>query len=379
MKHPFFTKTIQNPTDYLIAPSEFLDEPYMLSRDTPATNTSLKMLEPKKQAKSSNNIPTNNNNTVISSGLSPLLEPKKLYSEPVRSEYSDINPNIKELYDKLKKDYEILTNSYNDLVHSKSEISKKIEDMSFKEGYHKNEKDNLLKEIEEKDNEKLVLTKTIAELSQKVSEKEDKIKNMTKLISFLNDRRTKDVEEIDKLNEDMNKLLMQKDQEMKEYKDKIEELQNQLLKDQNFDDRVSNFRQSINSMNDRISAPLSGCNSNGSNGSKETAFSSNDEYRMRLENELKQAKEYFTSEMENLRKESSKEREKYALIIKNKEDEIKKLIEDQNTIKENEAKKYDKILKKYEVTLKLRESEIENFKVKIKKLETIIATYNIKK
>jgi hypothetical protein len=66
-------------------------------------------------------------------------------------------------------------------------------------------------------------------------------------------------------------------------------------------------------------------------------------------------------------------KDKYNVILKSKEDEIKKLTEEKNFIKDNEAKKYEKIFSKYELTLKLRESEIENLKVKIKKLESSLA------
>ena len=38
-----------------------------------------------------------------------------------------------------------------------------------------------------------------------------------------------------------------------------------------------------------------------------------------MEIELKETKEYLANEIDNLRKEMTKEREKYSLIIKNKE------------------------------------------------------------
>jgi hypothetical protein len=52
---------------------------------------------------------------------------------------------------------------------------KKTQDLSFKESYFKHGKGSLVKELEEKDNEQLTLSKTIAELNQKLVEKEIKM------------------------------------------------------------------------------------------------------------------------------------------------------------------------------------------------------------
>ena len=136
-----------------------------------------------------------------------------------------------------------------------------------------------------------------------------------------------------------------------------------LVNEETFENQMSNLRQSISGMNDRFNlGPSTFSNSN-------EGFM---EYKKKLDGELKETKEFLSKEIENLKKESAKEKEKFITIIKNKEDEVKKLGEEKVIVRENEAKKYEKILNKYEITMKLRESEIESLKLKIKKMENLI-------
>lgn len=377
LKHRFFTKNISNPSDCLILPSETEEPLFLLSADTPSKSNS------KKKENKSSSDPKNNKNLIIK-------KDKNNYdgSESNRSEYdnstivsgntnpnsqngflsaySDLSVNIKELYDKLKLDYENLTISYNDLVKSKSEISKKIEDFSYKESYFKQEKETLIRELEEKDNEKLTLKKNVAELNEKIMEKDKKLLNLSNLINLLKDKNKKDESEIEHLNEYIEKLTIQKDEEIRNCQEKVSELQKH--NEGHIDQHFSSLRQSISGMNERLSLVTPSSNDDGFN-----------EYRRKMETELKETKEYLTNEIDNLRKELVKEREKFNFTLKNKDEEIKKHIEDKTTIKNNEAKKYNKFILKYDTLLKEKEIEVENLKAKASRLENIISVNNLKK
>jgi serine/threonine protein kinase len=236
---------------------------------------------------------------------------------------------FKELYHKQKTEYEGLLTAYNELIKSNTDIRKKNEDLVNLEKFFNKEKTNLLREIEDKDNEKHSLQKQIASLNDTLFEKENALKNTSKTINSLEERKFRDENELKQLKKEIEELQAEKESLIKENKIKIEELEKQIIDGKE-----------------------------GSIYSNSTGESSNN--------------------VEALSKELAKEKEKHAIIIRNKDEEIKKLIDEKNSIKDNEAKKYEKIFSKYELTLKLRESEIENFKVKIKKLENALNLNNNK-
>jgi aurora kinase len=233
----------------------------------------------------------------------------------VKQENSDM---FKELYQKQKGEYDNLLSVYNELIKSNTDTKKKNEDLANLEKFFGKEKSNLLKEIEEKDNEKHMLQKEIAELKNCIFEKENDLKNNNKVISLLEDKKQKEENEIKQLKDELAELTSEKENLVKEYKCKIAELESRLT-----EGKECNIPPDVSA--------------------------------------------------EAFNKELIKEKEKYTIILRNKDEEIKKLIEEKNNIKDNESKKYEKIFSKYELTLKLRESEIENFKVKIKKLENALS------
>jgi hypothetical protein len=100
-----------------------------------------------------------------------------------------------------------------------------------------------------------------------------------------------------------------------------------------------------------------------------------DKYKTQLIN----IKELFESEINKIKEESIKERDKLILALHSKDVEISKLMNNQQAIKESENKKYEKIITKYEKILKDKDSEIETLHVKNKKLEMMYNTYIKKK
>ena len=144
LKHPFFTKNINNPTEYLCTPNE-IDESensiYLLSQYLPGQSQIKKQI------------------------VSNIKSERKISNNT-----QDVDM-FKELYNKLKSEYDILYQAHNDLLKSNTDIAKKSEEMNQVEVFYKKERTNLLKELEEKDNEKHALQKTLAEVNQKIFEK----------------------------------------------------------------------------------------------------------------------------------------------------------------------------------------------------------------
>jgi hypothetical protein len=95
------------------------------------------------------------------------------------------------------------------------------------------------------------------------------------------------------------------------------------------------------------------------------------------EEKLKKANEELSQKIEILKNEFYKEKEKFCLIFKSKDDEIRKLNYEKNLIRENDFKKFELISNKYENTVKSKDAEIENLKAKVKKLEGILSLNKI--
>src|SRR5690606_25978173 len=235
-------------------------------------------------------------NTIVKKNSRKLADApitQVIRQENVKSNESD--SLYKDLYLKQKSEYDILFMAYNELMKTNTDLKKKNEDLGKIEGFFKNEKHNLIKELDDKDNEKHSLKQQMAEVNQKLLEKDNTIKAMQKTISIHEERKQKDENELRSLKKEIDEMNTEKETLIKDYKNKIYELERKLIE--------------------------------GREGSIGEISSGN---------------------VEALGRELNKEREKYNIIIKNKEEEIKKLNEEKNSIKENEAKKYEKIFNKYE-------------------------------
>lgn len=80
----------------------------------------------------------------------------------------------------------------------------------------------MVKELEEKDNEQLTLSKTIAELNQKLVEKENKMNIVSKSLILIEEKRKKDDEEIQRLHCVIGKLSLENNELVKDGKQKID-------------------------------------------------------------------------------------------------------------------------------------------------------------
>ena len=90
-----------------------------------------------------------------------------------------------------------------------------------------------------------------------------------------------------------------------------------------------------------------------------------------MEDKLKNVKNFYEEEIKKITDESKKDKDNYSLIIRVKDDEIKRLVKNKEDIKNQENKKYEEIIQKYEQIARDKDTEIETLKLKNKKLTMI--------
>ena len=135
-------------------------------------------------------------------------------------------------------------------------------------------------------------------------------------------------------------------------------MEKDMLKNDSMENQINSFRQSIKSINDSLTIPL-----------ESSTRSELEEIKIAMENKLKNTKQYFEFEIDKMKKEFKKEKEKYAINLKTKDETIQKLIINQDVIKEQEKNKFQVIIENYEKSLSVREREIEKLKAISKKWE----------
>ena len=230
--------------------------------------------------------------------------------------YNNINEvNFKELYDRLMESYDMLSCSYNQLINEKDELHKELDEVKEYNISLQYEKKNLLQEIECKNKHIINLNNEIA------------------------------------LNKERKKIEEQFDDAFKN-------------DNTNHSNIIETFQQHIELINKQLNMLIE-C----------STMEQHDKYKTQLIN----TKELFESEINKIKEESIKERDKLIHALHLKDIEISKLMNNQQSIKESENKKYEKIITKYEKILKEKDSEIETLHVKNKKLEMMYNTYIKKK
>ena len=90
-----------------------------------------------------------------------------------------------------------------------------------------------------------------------------------------------------------------------------------------------------------------------------------------MEEKLKSTKNFYEDEIKKIKTDLQKDKDNFSLIIKVKDEEIRRLIKNKEEIKAQEAQKYDKIIAKYEQITKDKDTEIEILRLKNKKLNMI--------
>ena len=320
------TNTKENESSTKNGESEFLN----------SDDTDKKSL-PMNSIKSFDNFPKeDSNNLFLSSDTNSIkvfTDPNNIYRDSSNSflDHSSIQKSIglgdhtNMSYSNLIKDYEKLNNNYNELLASKQEQNQKLEECNLKINLLLKEKQNLMQEVEEAITEKLKLKTELEETKQQLKLNEFKIKN----IKNINDSNKGG-------NLEMEKMLEEKNEEIRKLKEKMSELEK--------------------NNNELKNLGLQGENKN---------------VIEKMEEKLKSTKSFYEDEIKKIKADSKKDKDNFTLIIKVKDDEIRKLVKNKEDIKAQEGKKYEKIIAKYEQITKDKDTEIEILRLKNKKLNMI--------
>ena len=320
------TNTKENESSTKNVESEFLN----------SDDTDKKSL-PMNSIKSFDNFPKeDSNNLFLSSDTNSIkvfTDPNNIYRDSSNSflDHSSIQKSIglgdqtNMSYSNLIKDYEKLNNNYNELLASKQEQNQKLEECNLKINLLLKEKQNLMQEVEEAITEKLKLKTELEETKQQLKLNEFKIKN----IKNINDSNKGG-------NLEMEKMLEEKNEEIRKLKEKMSELEK--------------------NNNELKNLGLQGENKN---------------VIEKMEENLKSTKSFYEDEIKKIKADSKKDKDNFTLIIKVKDDEIRKLVKNKEDIKAQEGKKYEKIIAKYEQITKDKDTEIEILRLKNKKLNMI--------
>ena len=223
--------------------------------------------------------------------------------------------NVNQLYANLMKEYEKLSNSYNELLNWKQETITTLNSLN-------NEKQKLLKESENSLTEKLQLKSELELTKQKLKLSEFQVKHLKNNNNNSNSMSEKIIEE---KNEEIRKL---------------------------------------NEKNSELEKNYNGLKTSSVDGEKKNIIE-------QIEEKSKSMKSFYEEEIRKLKADFQKEKDNYSLIIKIKDEEIKKLVKNKEDIKSQEAKKYEKIIEKYEQIAKDKDTEIEILRLKNKKLNMI--------
>lgn len=322
LNHPFFTKNIQNPSQYLIKPDKLPNSIFIVSKENPndphhqpsQEESAPKVIEITRNPRFKG---TDRNRDVSPIPISKLhLERIDLSPVGIKNimPQNKIDDNMKKIYDQMKRDYDKLLIKYNNTIALESKREEEIK--------ASNER---IKALEK-------------EKSANVSNEDEQ--NLIIKIEF-QEQKTKDLEE-------SIKDLQSENEELKE---KIAQYEANLAKKGTvFDDRLNAIRASL----------------------KEIPGEDQSE-------QVKKTANTFLAEVEKLKTELISEKEKFTNVLQEKNMEIKKLKEEQNDIKDKEGKKYLKLINKYETTLTMTERDNKILKLKIKELETKISKMNLMK
>lgn len=348
LNHPFFTKVPAYNDFIMITPKEQSDEDnkiFLVSEDTPVV---------KKVALKERKI----TNTEI----------LKKFSEKDQKESSaTTGEQINSVeYEKLKVKYDKSVTRVDEMETYSSELKNKFERL-YKEynelkskamGFDK-EKESLLKELDDKAFELLNLKKRIYELNDKIEEKDNKIKILAKTIKIVEEKNDKLEEQTKRLDDEFDNYRIEGEKEKKQRLDQISSLESRLIFsiDNYQENRISSLRESITNLN------------------QNTLFvrdQSNDKVREN-ENEfldqMKMAKDQFMNEIEDIKKGFLREKENFTMMLKNKDEIIRKFDDEKKSLKASVEKSLEMKIYKMNLQLSTKDAEIEKLNANIKKYE----------
>jgi len=363
LKHPFFLKHCEKPNENFYKPSdEGMEDKsiFVLSRDTPQIHQ--KVTTKKKENSINDNTSTTNNSTFTSINSN---------NQTVDKKNGYINNEDNEYLNKILSENNKITKEFHNLKELYNEIFKKNEDLMMKQNYFNIEKHQLIKEREEIEGEKLELQKQLANIKGSIFEYENKIKILKNDVSIKENLCQQNIREIEKLNNDLEDIIFAREEDRKNYTNKIQNLEKQLT--QNYDYRGSQLMSEIDDIRSSLKVIYDETEKNLASPFRDSTLVSEQEEILR------KANEELVLRFEALKYEFSKEKENFSMLLKNKEEEIKKLTDERISKSSSESKKFELISHKYENTVKSKDAEIENLKAKIKRLENQIVVNEMKK
>lgn len=399
LKHPFFTKNVENPEEFLFKPSEITNQDekniYVISKDTPQSIT-------KPTGKKSDNVvvinkdfsnlqinpnqlPTNNlinissttsnisgntnytNNPSASNIINnyPIISGNGYNSNVTKSQIDDLICTTSLDKDMLAE-YKKLQNQYMDASRQISDLHKENEELKLKQKIFLLEKEGLIKEKEEQENAKLNLQMEFAQLKYKIFEYEEKLKGLITVVKSNEQQMDRDRSHINALYNEIENLKKSKEDVSNFFIEKIEHLEASLketnAKKQNqMQNDITYFRESLKGMSGFIQNSNSQIFSNNSS-SGNSPFDFN-----------------FLHTLDMLQKDFDEERKKYNIIIQNKQEEINRLKIDLSTKNENQLLQQKNKIEKLSHDLTMKENEINLLNAKLKILEDMLNNLNLKK
>jgi len=424
LKHPFFTKNVENPEEFLLKPSEITNQDeksiYIISRDNPKS-----IVQPKGK-KLDNLISKDFNNLIISnstiSNLNPvpatnLINISNIYSNINNISAGNGNSDNNNKYDyynssninnsnnnylpttstsgnvsnftgtgttKTTHDDLIYTTNYiekdmlaeykniqTQLINSTKKISdlhKENEELKLKQKIFALEKEGLIKEKEEQENSKLNLQMEHAQTKYKIFEYEEKLKGLIIVVKSNEQQIDRDRSHINMLYSEIENLKKSKEDVSNFYVNKITQLEQSLreanTKKQNqMQTDLSFFRESIKGISSFWDS---------SNNHHPQIFSSN-------ASESGNSNPFdfnFLNTLDMLQKDFDEERKKYNLIIETKQDEINRLKIDLSTKNENKILQQKNQIENLNHAVAMKENEINLLNDKLKILENMLNNLN---
>lgn len=357
LQHPFFTKNIKDTSNILNPPSNIEKKPFVVSKDIPEEieiqdgdsiditpelnalnmNPSISISKIDSQNNSLNNIKSEWDESDIGCFSSLVTEMNNDVEGSVNQVKKDKSIDVSK-YDKLLQRFYNLNKRCKDLFVKNIEDEKQIKILMEKEAFLQKDRERFMKEITEKENEKLQLLVKNDELNELISEKDEKIKNLLLQIQNLTASRdknntsgTKDETKDNEENKDEeDKSFLMNEEVAKELQRKIEELE-----------------------------------------PKSSTKSNEEENNSKTQKAVELIKKYFEDEFEKSQKKLKKDMTKLYFQLRVKEAEINFLEENQKNIILQESQKYKDIIESYEDKIKKQGFQIKNLEHQIKRFQIL--------
>ena len=410
LKHPFFTNNVANSDEFMFKPNEMnIDEQniYVICRDSPQNIPKFPV-----KKKDGNDFQKDYVNTVTNTSNLNLNPTSTSPNFGINSNYSNYNVNSNtgnigtNPYIKYSSDNNIITSTNNSnntttlnnpIINNSSDnfsgvniqnlqekynqalliidgLRKENEQIKLKEKFSVSDKDSLIREKDEQENQKLNLQMKLSQFEYKIFEYEEKIKNLNSVIKSNEMLMERDKNFIDSLQKELENTRKSKDDTINYYIKKIETFEESLReanskKKNQIDNDISYFRKSLKGYMD----------SNDYSYNKPTTFGYSEKEKPIFQmstaansNTGSYGDCNFLNNIEMLQKDFSEERNKYDLIIKNKEDEITRLkSEKSNYNSYSDFYHYKNLCEKYQCDLIIKNSEIEYLNKRLLRIENV--------